>query len=104
MNEDDLEKCIVYISYQTGCTKDEVREAIQRMLMVSEELDRRMSECALRLSELFDTVGIMIENRPPEVIKKELKYEKNPMRIKQLNKELNEAYRNIRRKDVTFKD
>lgn len=98
MNEDDLEKCIVYVSNVTGYTKDEVREAIQRMVGASEELVKQMSECALKITEeLFGTVGITLESRPPEVIKKELKYEKNPMRIKQLNKELNEAYRNIRR-------
>ena len=33
-----------------------------------------------------------IETRPPETIKRELKHEKNPMRQKQLQKELNEAY------------
>lgn len=36
--------------------------------------------------------------RPPSEIKKELKHEKNPMRIKQLNRELTESYKRYRRK------
>ena len=36
--------------------------------------------------------------RSPEEIKKDIKYEKNPMRIKQLNKELNESYKVYKRK------
>ena len=31
--------------------------------------------------------------RPPETIKKDIKHEKNPMRLKQLNKELNKSYK-----------
>lgn len=34
--------------------------------------------------------------RTPEVIKKELKYEKNPMRIRQLNQELTAAYKSLK--------
>ena len=31
--------------------------------------------------------------RPPETIKKDIKHEKNPMRLKQLNQELNKSYK-----------
>ena len=31
--------------------------------------------------------------RPPEMIKKDIKHEKNPMRLKQLNQELNKSYK-----------
>ncbi len=31
--------------------------------------------------------------RPPETIKKDIKHEKNPMRLKQLNQELNRSYK-----------
>ena len=31
--------------------------------------------------------------RPPEAIKKDIKHEKNPMRLKQLNQELNKSYK-----------
>ena len=36
--------------------------------------------------------------RSPEEIKKDIKHEKNPMRLKQLNKELNESYKAYKRK------
>lgn len=36
--------------------------------------------------------------RPPAKIKKDIKHEKNPMRLKQLNKELNESYKAYKRK------
>ena len=31
--------------------------------------------------------------RPPETIKKDIKHEKNPMKLKQLNQELNKSYK-----------
>ena len=34
--------------------------------------------------------------RPPETIKKDIKHEKNPMRLKQLNQELNKSYKTYR--------
>lgn len=40
---------------------------------------------------------MFMQNRCSTQIKRELKHEKNPMRIKQLNKELNEAYKRERR-------
>ena len=36
--------------------------------------------------------------RPPAEIKKDIKYERNPMRLKQLNKELNESCKFYKRK------
>ena len=36
--------------------------------------------------------------RTPAEIKKDIKHEKNPMRLKQLNKELNEYYKAYKRK------
>lgn len=48
------------------------------------------------LAEVADIASYIEEalgSRPPETIKRELKHEKNPMRQKQLQKELNEAYK-----------
>ncbi len=47
-----------------------------------------------QLKNLKELAGV----RPPSEIKKELKHEKNPMRIKQLNRELTESYKRYRRK------
>lgn len=60
----------------------------------------------LLLPEIFDTQEFRdytpfeekYFERTPEAIKKELKYEKNPMRIKQLNQELTAAYRSLKGK------
>lgn len=50
-------------------------------------------------SRLFDSINDVGElPRPPEEIKKQIKYEKNPMRLKQLNRELNESYKVYRKK------
>ena len=43
---------------------------------------------------LLDSINEIEElPRPPVEIKKEIKHEKNPMRLKQLNRELNESYK-----------
>lgn len=49
--------------------------------------------------KLFDSLND-IEKLPrtPVEIKKEIKHEKNPMRIKQLNQELNESYKVYRKR------
>lgn len=49
-------------------------------------------------AESFKNLKELEGVRPPSEIKKELKHEKNPMRIKQLNKELTESYKRYRRK------
>lgn len=45
------------------------------------------------VADIASYIGEALGSRPPETIKRELKHEKNPMRQKQLQKELNEAYR-----------
>lgn len=41
---------------------------------------------------IFHDLDLENMERTPEEIKKEIKHEKNPMRLKQLNKELNSSY------------
>lgn len=50
--------------------------------------------------EKFCDVAVELSDlpRPPAEIKKDIKHEKNPMRLKQLNKELNESYKAYKRK------
>ena len=48
--------------------------------------------------EFFKNLKELEGVRPPSEIKKELKHEKNPMRIMQLNRELTESYKRYRRK------
>lgn len=55
-------------------------------------------ECALDelIKKLQEDLPAFI--RSPEEIKKQIKYEKNPMRLKQLNRELNDSYKMYRKK------
>ena len=49
-----------------------------------------------KLKKLYDPLTRFISVdlcRPPETIKKDIKHEKNPMRLKQLNQELNKSYK-----------
>lgn len=54
-----------------------------------------------KLKKLYDSMTRFISVdlpakvscRPPETIKKDIKHEKNPMRLKQLNQELNKSYK-----------
>lgn len=57
----------------------------------------RMCEKVFEFSaEMISTVNEVlpeIMQRTPEEIKRDIKYEKNPMRLKQLNRELNASYK-----------
>jgi len=53
----------------------------------------------LLLEDIMNTVSEIIDlPKSPEEIKKDIKHEKNPMRLKQLNKELNESYKFYKRR------
>ena len=61
------------------------------------------NEIYSKLKKLYDPLTRFISVyscRTPETIKKDIKHEKNPMRLKQLNQELNKSYKiyRIRRK------
>jgi len=71
-------------------------------MMNVEELQKELDEFASRLREeieplvqsmeiVFDKYMVDAE-RTPEEIKRDIKHEKNPMRLKQLQKELNSSY------------
>lgn len=71
-------------------------------MMNVEELQKELDEFASRLRKaiepllesmemVFDKYIVDVE-RPPEEIKRDIKHEKNPMRLKQLQKELNSSY------------
>lgn len=74
--------------------------------MNEEELKKPLMNCCAvendaleeSIRELKEVVLEMCYVRPPEEIKKEIKHEKNPMRLKQLNRELNESYKVYRKK------
>lgn len=84
--------------------------------LLSDELDTKLKEFShlmcnymnmtdkeiySKFKKLYDTLTRFISVdlpardlcRPPETIKKDIKHEKNPMRLKQLNQELNKSYK-----------
>ena len=69
--------------------------------MNEEELKQSLMNCCVAvddaLEELIEMISKTYNIRPPEEIKKQIKYEKNPMRLKQLNKELNDSYKFYRK-------
>lgn len=52
-------------------------------------------EITNRLSTLLDSGELY---RPPVEVKRDIKHEKNPMRLKQLNQELNQSYKAYRKR------
>ena len=73
---------------------------IQEVVEKWGELWQAVGEALVSFAE---KIGDIVEElsdlpRPPEEIKKDIKYEKNPMRLKQLNRELNESYKVYKRK------
>lgn len=63
-----------------------------------EQTGKALENIALYCAESYKDYKEIQGVRPPVEIKRELKHEKNPMRFKQLNRELNESYRQYRRK------
>lgn len=74
--------------YKFEIIEDPIAEALKSM---------KKLELVL-VKPFYDDVGFALEYRPPEEIKRDIKYEKNPMRLKQLNQELNASYKFYKRK------
>ena len=62
-----------------------------------ETIAKSMRAIINRLSTIFDEEEKTLYRQPVE-IKRDIKHEKNPMRLKQLNKELNESYKAYRKR------
>lgn len=70
-------------------------EHIQEVIQSFNEALAKFSENIKRINSIFSEIPN--PTRPPVEIKKDIKHEKNPMRLQQLNKELNESYKSYRR-------
>lgn len=63
------------------------------------ETGKMINDIRPLLEDIMNTVDEITDlPRSPEEIKKDIKHEKNPMRLKQLNKELNESYKFYKRR------
>ena len=90
---------------------EHTQEALQQIAAV---MNTNIQEVVEKWGELWQAVGKALVSfaekigdiveelpdlpRSPAEIKKDIKHEKNPMRLKQLNKELNESYKVYKKK------
>lgn len=75
-------------------------ETISRWMEAIEQLCDTMSESMKRIEEIFKGMEEIANNSPDDIsaIKRQIKYCKNPMELKALNKRLNEAYKKKNKK------
>lgn len=77
------------LSEQMAVSSEEIKKSLEEVMKNLKELSRNLSES---MEFVFDELDLENMERTPEEIKKEIKHEKNPMRLKQLHKELNSSY------------
>lgn len=83
---DELIRELAEISSMSVCEIQEILdEIIENLKPIIENVSKSMEI-------IFYDLDLENMERTPEEIKKEIKHEKNPMRLKQLNKELNSSY------------
>lgn len=68
---------------------EDLQDAAKKIIDALSEL---MEPIAKSMSIIFEDIESSTEERTPEEIKRDIKHEKNPMRLKQLQKELNSSY------------
>lgn len=91
---DAVKKLAIILGKPIGQVMEKIDKACNAFLEIREQILENVTLYA----GAFESLDEMWNVRPPSEIKKELKHEKNPMRRKQLNRELNESYRVYRRK------
>lgn len=92
MLDDKTIESINNIAVLSGVNISKISEALER-------LSNSLCEQMKSLEEIFKDIEEMIE--PPDdiaTLKKQIKYCKNPMEIKALNKRLNDAYKKKNKK------
>ena len=83
---EEQENMILAAGEQLG---SDIAEAIRRFAEALEPAKDALAELARQMEEIEEVAQIP----PPVEIKKRLKYAKNPMEIKQLNKQLAASYK-----------
>ena len=94
MDKESLTRLFVGIAEQVREVTEEEKALLEaraeQIIAAEKELKERASKLSLAI---VDDVGYIPECRPPETIKRDIKHEKNPMRLRQLNQELNMSYK-----------
>lgn len=84
--------------YRLAAANSELIESIGiSYKKMADLLSAAINSVGFKLSQIFDKEELTLY-RPPVEIKRDIKHEKNPMRLKQLNQELNESYKAYRKR------
>ena len=91
--DDERIESIKYIGAVSGLSILQLSQAI-------EQLSNSLCESMKILEEIFKDFKEMADDMPDDIValKKQIKYCKNPMEIKVLNKRLNDAYKKKNKK------
>lgn len=92
--DDKTIESIKYMAALSGSTVSQISEALDRLL-------NSLSESMKNLEEIFKDIEEVVDvDHTDDIskIKKQIKYCKNPMEIKALNKRLNDAYKKRNKK------
>lgn len=92
-SSEELRDAIQKLSVMYGESIGQVMEKLDKACNAFVELGKHIIENVTLYAEAFKNLEEIWCVRPPAEIKKELKHEKNPMRRKQLNRELTESCR-----------
>lgn len=73
---------------------------IQEAVSIADEMAQALSKAIAPVEEKIGDLFVKLPDlpRPPAEIRKDIKHEKNPLRLRQLNKELNESYKAYKRR------
>ena len=96
--DNDFHDAVVRLANGFGKAITEVLEQLNGCVNAFASMAEGVTRSLELYAESFKNLEEREDVRLPSEIKKELKHEKNPMRIKQLNRELTESYRWYRRK------
>ena len=83
MTEEEREK-LMEAAYQFG---SDLREAFERLAEALQPMAHSLEEFAKEIEKVQELPA------PPEEIKRRIKYAKNPMEIRELNKQLQASYK-----------
>lgn len=91
--DDKTIESIKYIAAASASSISQIAEAFER-------LSDAMSESLKHIENTFKDMEQMIADMPDDIpaLKKQIKYCKNPMEMKALNKRLNDAYKKKNKK------
>ena len=73
-----------------------MQDAVSMADEMAQAFSKAIAPVAEKIGDLF--VELPDLPRPPAEIRKDIKHEKNPLRLRQLNKELNESYKAYKRR------